>query len=384
MIGITGTDGKSTTTHLLYHILKICGIPVSMVSTVEARIGDTVADTGQHVTTPSPWNLQRFMRQAVTSGSTHFILEVTSHGLDQGRVIGTSIDIAAITNISHEHIDYHRTYAKYRDAKAKIFRGVRWSILNKDDDNFDYLEKKASGTMVTISRNGPADITADMLPLKPKIMGDFNLLNCLTAAAIARLVDIPDACITKAIAQFTGLPGRMEELPTDKPFRVIIDFAHKPNAMEHALASARNMTRGKVIVVFGCAGLRDHVKRPTMGEIAARFADYTVLTAEDPRTEDVRDIIDQISLGCDNGGAEEAKRTTRIPAKGSTKKYYWRIPDRQEAINFAIRKLAEPGDIVMLLGKGHETSMCWGKTEYPWNEKEAARKALYDTVSPAA
>lgn len=384
VIGVTGTDGKTTTTHCIYHILKSCGKNVSMVSSVEAIISGKRHDTGFHVTTPGSWSLQRFMRRAKSAGSDYFVVEVTSHALDQGRVVGASVDIAVVTNMSHEHLDYHGSLENYWGAKARLIKHAAVSILNLDDPNVEFLRKRAKRKIVTFSLEKDADITEKTISLHPKILGTFNRSNCLAASAVGLQLGIDTGCIQQAIATFEGIAGRMEEIKTKKPFRIIIDFAHKPNALRNALSAARNFTEKKTIVVFGCAGLRDHLKRPMMGEIAAELADHIVLTAEDPRTEDVRDIIDQIAAGCLKKNVSEAKKSDKqfIDRIGSKtgQKYFWRIPDRQEAINFAIRRLASPGDVVMLLGKGHEQSMCWGKTEYPWDEKLAVRKALYDTV----
>lgn len=384
VIGITGTDGKTTTTHCIYHILQSCGKKVSMVSSVEAIIAGKRYDTGFHVTTPGAWSLQRFMRKARNAGSEYFVLEVTSHALDQGRVVGASVNIAVVTNISHEHLDYHGSLENYWGAKAKLLRGAATSILNLDDPNVEFLLKRAKKKVVTFSLEKEANVTTKTLDIHPKILGEFNIANCLAAATVGLQIGIDRECIETAITTFTGIPGRMEEVQTKKPFRAIIDFAHKPNALRNALLAARRLTDKKVIVVFGCAGLRDRLKRPMMGEIAAELADCIVLTAEDPRTEDVRNIIDQIAQGCLKKNAVEAKKSdTRLVEKikkEKNKTYFWRIPDRQEAINFSLRKLASAGDVVMLLGKGHEQSMCWGKTEYPWDEKQAVRKALYDSV----
>lgn len=379
VIGITGTDGKTTTSHLVYYILKTAGKKVSLVSTVAAYIGDKIYDTGFHVTTPSPWQLQKLMRDALYHGSEYFVLEVTSHALDQNRVFGTAIDIGLINNVSHEHIDYHKTLGSYRNAKARILKGVKYSVLNAEDANFDFLKKKASGKLVAFATRGDADYTLKTFKLRPRILGHFNLLNCLAAATIASILGIDKATIADAISTFAGINGRMEEFPTGKKFRVFIDFAHKPNALKQALCTAREQTKNNLIVVFGCAGLRDRLKRPMMGEIAAGLSDRIILTGEDPRTEDVRDIIDQIAKGCLAGKAAEADRKLDSQFKAK-QKYFWRIPDRQEAINFAIRKLAKNGDLVLICGKGHEKSMCYEKIEYPWDEKKAIEKAIYGTV----
>ncbi|MBI3379884.1 UDP-N-acetylmuramoyl-L-alanyl-D-glutamate--2,6-diaminopimelate ligase [Candidatus Gottesmanbacteria bacterium] len=381
VIGITGTDGKTTTSHLVYHILKTSGKKVSLISTLAAFIGEKDYDTGFHVTTPSSWQLQRFMKEASDGGSEYFVLEVTSHALDQYRVFGSSIDIGLINNISHEHIDYHKTIDHYRRAKAKILQGVKYRILNSEDKSFDYLHEKGNGKLVTFALHGKADYTQDKLRLHPRILGKFNLSNAVAAASVALVLKIDKLSISKAIANFTGIPGRMEEVITDKKFKIFIDFAHKPNALEKALETARERTKRKLIVVFGCAGLRDRLKRPMMGEIAGNLADYAIFTAEDPRTEDVRDIIDQIAVGCLKTTMKEADKRKDVKVYcNNDDKYFWRISDRQEAINFTLRKLVKDGDVVLICGKGHEKSICYGKIEYPWDEKKAINKALYDTV----
>lgn len=380
VIGITGTDGKTTTSHLIYHILKTAGKRVSLVSSIEAIINGKTYDTGFHVTTPSSWQLQRLMREAGKGGSEYFVLEVTSHALDQHRIFGASIDIGLINNVSHEHIDYHKTLDHYRIAKAKILKGVKFSVLNKDDQNYDFLKTRANGQLVTFSLQKEADYSQNILQLKPKVYGRFNLQNSIAAATVASILQIGPTTIRRAIANFAGIPGRMEEVINDKKFKIFIDFAHKPNALEQVLKAARELTKRKLIVVFGCAGLRDKLKRPMMGEIAGKLADYAIFTAEDPRTEDVRNITNEIILGCLKTSMKEVNKKEDFQKYHSpTKKYFWRIPDRQEAINFCIRKLGQKGDLILVCGKGHEKSMCYGKIEYPWDEKQAILKALYVT-----
>lgn len=385
VIGITGTDGKTTTVHLIYEILKTAGYKVSLVSTIEAIINSQHLDTGLHVTSPQPSSLQKFMHQAVRSGSEYFVLEVTSHGLDQHRIWGTSIDIALINNISHEHLDYHHTFTNYRNAKAKILTGAEISVLNADDPNYEYLKGFATGKMVSFAIDNRADYRPENFNFRPRLPGKFNLYNCLAASTVASLLGIDKKTILQAVSSFTGIPGRMEEIKTTKPFKIFIDFAHKPNALEQVLKTSRLKTSKKLIVIFGCAGLRDRLKRPMMGEIAARLADCIILTAEDPRREDVRDIIHQIVQGCLKGGGIEKNRKDHDSGKLSGKKcYFWRIPDRQEAINFAVRRLAKAGDLILLCGKGHEKSMAYGNIEFPWDEKQAIEKAIYGSVKTAA
>jgi len=379
VIGVTGTDGKTTTTHLIYHVLVASGKKVSMISTVEAIINGHKYDTGFHVTTPSPFFLQKIMREALNGGSKYFVLETTSHALDQYRIFGSSVDIAVFTNINHEHLDYHGSLLKYSEAKAKLLNGVQTAVLNADDSSYEFLKKRLKGKIITYGINQPSDINQNKLNLKPKIQGEYNLYNCLAAASVGLLFKITHSEIKKSIADFTGIAGRLEEIDSEKDYQIFIDFAHKPNALNSVLKTLRNKTHGRLIVIFGCAGLRDHLKRPMMGEIAAKIADLVILTAEDPRTEDVRDIIEDIASGCLKAEAIELNRNQHDSIK-MHHKYFFRIPDRQEAINFVIRKLAKSGDIVLIAGKGHEKSMCYGNTEYPWDEKSAIGKALNGSI----
>ncbi|OGF99016.1 hypothetical protein A2153_01895 [Candidatus Gottesmanbacteria bacterium RBG_16_38_7b] len=325
--------------------------------------------------------MQRLIYQAQKAASLYLVLEVTSHALDQYRVSGIHIDIAVITNISHEHLDYHKNMKNYLSAKAKILKGAKYAILNSDDENFSYLKKKVTGNILTFSlKKKPFSKTFD-IPLNPHLLGNYNKYNILAAVTVAKILKIGDQYIQKAIRTFPGVPGRLEEIKTKKHFRIYIDFAHKINALKQVLITVRQFTPKRVIAVFGAAGLRDYLKRPIMGKTAGEFADITVLTAEDPRTEDVRSIINQIAQGLLSKKVIEMNKSDAKLHFHNGRKYFFRIPDRQEAINFAIRRLAKPGDTVICCGKGHEKSMCYGKDEYPWDEKQAVLKALYGSVN---
>lgn len=378
VIGVTGTDGKTTTSELIYHILAKSGRKTSLISTVRAVINGKEYDTGFHVTTPSPFALQRYIKKAREGSSNYIVIEVTSHALDQYRTFGTSIDIGLITNVTHEHLDYHKTFANYLSSKAKILEKVKYSVLNKDDKNFVFLKEKAGGKLVTFAVDSDADYTKTNYSFKSSLMGKFNDYNNLAAITVAKIIGVADKDIQNAVSTFKGIQGRLDEIKTDRNFRIFIDFAHKPNALQNVLETMHEQSTGKLIVVFGCAGLRDTLKRPMMGEIAGKLADYTVLTAEDPRTEDVRDIISDIAVGAKKKAKEMDKGKTDKIDRGGNAHYFWRIPDRQEAINFAVRKLAQIGDVVIVTGKGHEMSMCYGTTEYPWSDKEAILKALHE------
>lgn len=406
IIGVTGTDGKTTTTHLVYQILKEAKFPVALVSTLCAKIGEEEIETGFHVTSPNPFALQKLLQRIVKRGIKYLVLEVTSQGLDQNRLLGCKFLLGVITNITPEHLDYHQTFAHYLRTKAKLFKRTKFSILNKDDQSFEKLKKMIKGKIITYGCQKDADIYASDINLFPEgthflyrintslqdlslkektnrycidtsLQGKYNVYNCLAAIAVGNIFKIKPAIIQKALSQFKGLPGRLEKVDFGQNFKVFLDFAHTPNALENVLSFIRGLVKGKVIVVFGCAGRRDRMKRPRMGEIAANYANFIVLTAEDPRTEDVNEIIAQISEGCLRGKAQEMLAIDYNDTyhwKG--KKYFFRIPDRGEAIKFAIQKLAKKEDIVIICGKGHEKSMCFGKTEYPWSDHEAVKKAF--------
>ena len=365
VIGVTGTDGKTTTSHMIYEILKSAGKKVSLISSIHAQIDEKLYDTGFHVTTPDPIALQKFLKKVADSNSKYLVLEVTSHGLDQNRIFGIDFNFAVLTNITHEHLDYHKSFENYIFAKAKLFQRAKVSILNLDDPSFNKIKKLTNGKVVTYSINKKADFTQKDFLLKLKIPGDYNLSNALCAAALATQAGIGKQTITKALNTFQGIKGRMEEVDMGQNYQVIVDFAHTPNGLKQALKTLRSKVksqRSKVIAVFGAAGERDKLKRSKMGEIAARYADICVLTAEDPRSEKVEDICEQIAQGLIKSGKKESKD-------------FFKIYDRAKAIEFAV-KLAKQDDIVACFGKSHEKSMCFGKKEYPWDEFKTVEQVI--------
>jgi len=390
VIGVTGTDGKTTTCALITAILEAAGHATGMVSTVSAVIGGKEADTGFHTTTPEALDVQRYLAEMVQAGAEYAVLESTSHGLAQHRVTACEFDVAVVTNITHEHLDYHGTYEAYREAKAQLFhhlaRAVRKpgvpkvAVLNADDSSYSHLAPIWADRRYTYGLREGCDIwTSDVcydasgqhltahtpggdVALKTPLVGRFNVYNVLAAVAVAVSQEIPFAAIQAGVARMHGVVGRMERIDLGQDFTMLIDFAHTPNALERALETVRPLTSGRVIVVFGCAGLRDRRKRFLMGEVAGRLADMTVITAEDPRTERVEDIMAEIAAGCQRAGRREGAD-------------YICVADRQEAIQAAV-DLARPGDLIVVTGKGHEQSMCYGTVEYPWSDHEAARRAL--------
>ena len=395
LTGVTGTDGKTTTTNLLYAILHAAGHETGMISTVNARIGALNLDTGLHTTTPHPADVQRYLADMVAAGATHAVLETTSEGLAQQRLAGCDFDVAVVTNITHEHVTSHGTWEAYREAKATLFRSLataarkpdvpKVAVLNRDDPrSFDYLHAIPVEQQVVYGIDvAGVDVTACDIDYSPQgiramlhspwgkvevaspLVGAFNVSNILAATSAALALGAPLDAVPEGIAAVRGVPGRMERIDEGQPFTAIVDFAHTPNALRVALIAARQWVagQGRVIVAFGSAGLRDREKRRMMGEVAGELADLIVLTAEDPRTEPLDDIL-----------AEMASGVMRYPRVEGVD--FWRVPDRGEALLHAAR-LAQPNDIVLACGKGHEQSMCFGTVEYPWDDREALRRALH-------
>jgi UDP-N-acetylmuramoyl-L-alanyl-D-glutamate--2,6-diaminopimelate ligase len=364
IIGITGTDGKTTTTNMTAKILNDAHLNASMVSTINAVLGDKIYDTGFHVTSPHSFIIQEFIKKAVTAGSKQLVLEVTSHGLDQHRFWGVDFETGIITNITHEHLDYHKTFENYLKAKAKLIKNVKYAILNRDDPSFERLAKMTSGKIISFGMHKNADFNPQKFPLKLKIPGDYNILNALAAAAVASTLGIDERIIRRSLESFTGLTGRMEEMPNKLGIKIFVDFAHTPNALEQALKTLRPLTSGRLISVFGCAGARDIEKRPMMGKVSAQLADITVMTDEDPRFEDRNKIIDAI--------AESAQAQGAVLGES-----LFREPDRAKAIQLAI-SMAKKGDTVGIFGKGHEQSMNYQGVEKTWSDQKAVIKILKD------
>jgi UDP-N-acetylmuramoyl-L-alanyl-D-glutamate--2,6-diaminopimelate ligase len=398
LIGVTGTDGKTTTATLIHAMLEAAGLNAGLVTTVNARIGMAEIDTGLHTTTPDPPDVQRYLAQMVESEATHAVLEVTSHGLAQHRVAGCDFDMAVVTNITHEHLDFHGSLADYQQAKARLFEGLSGSfrkpgvakvaVLNRDDDSFRYLEPISVDRQFTYGVEEQAEtcpeeertviarqiayapdmtrftlcLPAGRVVVETPLVGEYNVSNILAAASACAALNLPPSAISQGIAAVTAVPGRMERIEAGQDFLAIVDFAHTPNALQQALKTARKMTAGRVIVVFGCAGLRDREKRTLMGRIAGELADVVVLTAEDPRTEP----LDRIIAASLQAAQEVSKQVGED---------LFAVPDRGQAIHFACQ-MAGPGDVVIACGKGHEQSMCFGTVEYPWDDREAMRRAL--------
>jgi len=382
-IGVTGTDGKTTTTTLIWHILKTAGKKAAMITTVKARLGKRAWDTGLHTTTPEAKTIQNFLFQAKRGGFSYVVLEATSHGLDQYRLFGIPFRVGVITNVTHEHLDYHRTMKKYLLAKAKLIKQAQIAVLNRDDWSFEKLSLLAQKREIKIVSYGikhPADISPKSFPFKTTLPGEYNQYNCLAAIAAATALNISPTIIRQALKTFNPPKGRLEAVNLGQNFKVYVDFAHTPNAIKSVLAhlySQLNLSqKQRLIAVFGSAGKRDNTKRPAMGQSAARFAHLTIITADDPRDEKIEKISREIAQGCLEEGAREIKTLAPFRQETSTKKHYFLlIPNRRKAIEAAI-KAAQRGDIVALLGKGHEKSLSIKGKEYPWNEIKEVKKAI--------
>ena len=433
LVGITGTDGKTTTANVLFNILKAASRRAGLISTVHAVIGDQIYNTGLHTTTPDAPDIQRYLAQMRDAGTEIAVLETTSHGLAQHRVTGCAFDVAVITNITHEHLDFHGSFEAYREAKALLFRSIspaqpdptvksfdwfrgttdlsrlpKTAILNRDDGSYEFLTRIPVEQVITYGVGGAEDgrtgehspfaalhlsavdidhtpagttfdvraVGADWSPchIVTPLVGAFNVSNVLAAMGAALALGIRPSAIAAGVWATASVPGRMERIDVGQLFTAIVDFAHTPNALARALETARQMVAsgGRLIVVFGSAGLRDREKRHLMGDVAGRLADVTIVTAEDPRTEDVKAIMAETATALATAGRTE----------GSD---FYQIADRQRAILHAVR-LAGPGDVVIVCGKGHEQSMCFGAIEHPWRDQEALRWALNaaDTLPPFA
>ena len=366
IIAITGTDGKTTTTTLLYHILKAGGKRVALISTVAAYIGDQEIETGLHVTTPEADQLQKLMAQMVKEKIEYLVLEFTSHGAYQSRLFGIKPKITGVTNITHEHLDYHVTYQNYLEAKLSFINQAKTVVLNRDDQSFFRLKKHLPSRQYHILTYGLDDTLPKIITqaIKNRFPEIYNHSNARLAVTIARFLKLDKAAIATAISNFPSVPGRMQFVPNKQGIEVVVDFAHTPQALSEALSSLRrrlnrSRNRGKLIAVFGCAGLRDRAKRPMMGQIGVDQADLAVFTAEDPRTEDIWTIIRQMKEQLTTGHHKIVTLT-----------------DRHQAIEFALTKLAKKGDIVGIFGKGPEKSMCYGTIEKLWSDLAEVKKCL--------
>jgi UDP-N-acetylmuramoyl-L-alanyl-D-glutamate--2,6-diaminopimelate ligase len=412
LIGVTGTNGKTTTTYLLESILKAAGFRVGVIGTISYRFG--LNETPAPNTTPESLDLQRILREMVDQGATHVIMEVSSHGLALDRVSAVQFDAAVFTNLTSDHLDYHQTLERYFEGKRKLFTSVlaesrktsKFAVTNSDDPRGEAIVEGTDARILRYGLTFPASISADAVrstfeglscrirtpggefSAQSKLIGRYNLYNILAAAATATGLGLAPGLIKEGIEALPGVSGRFEKVENSKGIHVIVDYAHTQDALERVLlclrslvedrygaeeVSSRSDKEQKLITVFGCGGDRDRTKRPLMGEAAGRYSDLSVLTSDNPRTEDPLAILKEVEAGLKSLNLQELSRN----GTGSwrTKKGYLSIPDRREAIRTAVR-LARPSDIVLIAGKGHEDYQVLGREKFPFDDRVEARKAL--------
>ncbi|GIO39156.1 UDP-N-acetylmuramoyl-L-alanyl-D-glutamate--2,6-diaminopimelate ligase [Paenibacillus antibioticophila] len=388
VIGVTGTNGKTTTTYLIERILQDQGQNTGLIGTIQRRYGgQTFAMSG---TTPESLDLQQYLREMKDAETAYCVMEVSSHALDQGRVKGTKFRTAVFTNLTQDHLDYHKSMEEYRGAKGLLFArlgntlGVdaeerSYAVLNADDPASAYFAKLTAVETITYGVEQASDIRASQIKITAKgtsfhvdtfrgscdiqlrMVGKFNVYNALAAISATLLEDIPLAEIKRSLEAVEGVEGRVEAVDAGQPFAVIVDYAHTPDGLENVLNTVNEFAEGKVITVFGCGGDRDRTKRPVMGKIAARLSGYVLVTSDNPRTEDPLLILQDI---------EQGLKEDQVPSER-----YELIADRREAIRKAV-EMAGPSDVVLIAGKGHETYQIIGKEVHDFDDRLVAKEAI--------
>ncbi|QUL98500.1 MAG: UDP-N-acetylmuramoyl-L-alanyl-D-glutamate--2,6-diaminopimelate ligase [Candidatus Fermentithermobacillus carboniphilus] len=393
VVGITGTKGKTTVCHLVKSVLDAGGTRAGLIGTVHNIVGEEVRPVTH--TTPESLDLQRLCREMAEKGCRAVTMEVSSHALSLERVADIEFDVAVLTNIGRDHLDFHGTIENYLSAKAKLFEMVSerakakqlgvapFSVLNRDEPYFEYFYRHAGREVLTYGFSPESDVRAEDVVcdatgteftlcfsgkkerVRINLPGRFNVSNALAAAAVGFGLSMDIEKVLWSLSQVTRVPGRIDVVPSDLGFTVWVDYAHTPESLKNVLSTAREVAKGRVIAVFGCGGDRDKGKRPIMGKVAAEISDVVIITNDNPRSEKEDEILDQIEEGI----VEVIGRSKDV--------VYRRIKDRGEAIREAI-KLARPGDIVVLAGKGHETYQVFKDKTVHFDDREEAKKALLE------
>lgn len=386
MVGVTGTNGKTTTTYLIASIYKAAGFKTGIIGTIHNVVGGKELPVTN--TTPESMDLQSLLAQMVKSEVQCAVMEVSSHALALDRVKGVEYDVAVFTNITQDHLDFHRDMDDYLAAKSKLFRGLgqgspvkenpKYAVINADDPAAAKLIAVSGGQVYTYGIDQPADVKArdvrvtargvsfaiaspwGSFDLNMKLIGKFNVYNTLAAFTAGLAAGFAPTVVIGALEQVSGVAGRFETVDRGQDFAVIVDYAHTPDGLENILKTARQITRGRLITVFGCGGDRDRTKRPIMGGIAAKFSDFSLLTSDNPRTEDPVEILKDVEVGLQQAGPDIKYRVER---------------DRRQAILQAVG-MARSGDVVMIAGKGHEDYQIIGTTKYPFDDRLVAVEAL--------
>ena len=377
IIGLTGTKGKTTTSYLVKGILEAFGFKCGLIGTIGSRIGEKLIKSG--LTTPDPIDLHKTLRMMADEGADYVVMEVSAHAIALHRLEGMRFSTGCFTNLSQDHLDFFGTMDNYFECKKSFFRSA-WldnAAINADDERSKSILSDIDVPRMTFGIAQDADVSAhdieisengvrftmrvlqmDEYPVSLKLTGMFNVYNALAAAAVCLNQGLDPAQVAAALQTIKGVPGRAELLDTHTPYKVILDYSHSPDALDNILNTVRTFARGRVIVLFGCGGDRDHKKRPIMGEIAGRLADYSILTSDNPRTEDPFDILRAVESGI-----------------RKTKGKYTVIENRREAIRHAL-ETAREGDIVVLAGKGHETYQEINGIKHPFDEKAVVQQLL--------
>ncbi|MBW2559629.1 MAG: UDP-N-acetylmuramoyl-L-alanyl-D-glutamate--2,6-diaminopimelate ligase [Deltaproteobacteria bacterium] len=391
LIGVTGTNGKTTVTYFLESILKTAGFSVGVIGTVNYRYGGTLFPAPH--TTPESLDLQRMLREMVDAGVTHVVMEVSSHAIDLKRIYGCEYDLGIFTNLSREHLDYHRTMEEYFLVKKRFFDDViggHTAVVNGDDPWGARLREEIQTPTVIFGVEGVCDVSPidavlsiegidakirgvdGEFPISSTLAGGFNLSNILAATAAALSLGVPQEDIRSGIGALDVVPGRLERVSIPGEPVVFVDYAHTGDALEQVLKTLSEFKKKRIITVFGCGGDRDRTKRPGMGRIAAALSDLAIITSDNPRTEDPLGIIDEIEGGIEAGSIRYAPEEI---ASGFMEKGYTVVPDRREAIALAV-SVADDSDIVLVAGKGHEDYQIMGTRRFPFDDRVVVREAL--------
>ena len=403
LIGITGTNGKTTTTYLIEAILAAADKPAAVLGTISYRFGSTTIQASH--TTPESTELQRAFRELADAGARSFVMEVSSHALEQKRVDGCHFDVGIFSNLTRDHLDYHVTMESYLEAKCRLFSDLlrpskekprRRAVINMDDPYGEEIVRRCACPVVTFGIKGrcdvrPADVTSSVngiratlitptgeIGFESRLLGSFNLSNILAAAAAGVALDLPLQALKYGIENHTTVPGRMERVENQRGVTCLVDYAHTGDALENVLATLKKIAGARIITLFGCGGDRDNGKRPIMGRIAATMSDLAIVTSDNPRTENPAAILKQIRDGITPLGLREY-----LPDElgdGFAENGFTMVENRHEAIRLAIR-LSRPGDIVLLAGKGHEDYQIIGTVKHHFDDREEAVAAFTENVA---
>lgn len=384
VIGVTGTNGKTTTTFFIQKMLHEAGINTALTSTVAYGVGNDIERQMEHMTTTKASILQQRLKSFAEQGAEWVVVETSSHALAQNRVWGIPYEVAVLTNLTHDHLEYHGTFENYREAKRKLFKiankhGLRYGVVNADDPSAELFARTVENSTTYGIKQGDVIATnikltntgstytaiagSDTYEISINIPGEFNVSNSLAAISVGRKLGLSKEQIEHGLAALESVEGRMNAIEEGQKFKVLVDFASTPDGFEKFFSSVRPLVKGKLVAVFGSAGRRDESKRAEQGRIAGKYADVVIATEEDDRDDDGAKILKQIAEGATESGKVEGETL-------------FLVPNREEAIGLAFTKVSESDDMVVLLGKGHEKTIERADGEYPWNESEAARAAL--------